>query len=264
MATSSKSATPTSPDTATALLAKLDEILTRQTAMERELDALRKPAEVASPRPVANGAPVVNAPLTSQANVGTLDPATIREWARQKGIEVATRGRIPEKVISDYRAAVLPSTLPATAPAPQTPKATATAVATDARFTFDHAKGTVDVADGAAEVTSLDEAVLARLTPQHLVRLSQASKRWEIAGVPVSAYVRRQCAWAAQGLLFKQWVEAGRPKLSDKTAAAMVAQSEAKGFEPIGLTPRNRQTILRLLASIRIAGYNMDEFVRSL
>ena len=56
-----------------------------------EAKARRTGGRAKSKRPAAKG--------------GNPDSARIREWAREQGIEVNERGRIPAKVLEQYRAA---------------------------------------------------------------------------------------------------------------------------------------------------------------
>lgn len=51
---------------------------------------------------LVRGAPAAPAPRPALAKV---DPAAVRAWAAQQGIEVSPRGRISRKVIDQYRAA---------------------------------------------------------------------------------------------------------------------------------------------------------------
>jgi hypothetical protein len=43
---------------------------------------------------------------TGRRNASIIDTAKIREWAREQGVEIKDRGRVPGDIIAKYRAAV--------------------------------------------------------------------------------------------------------------------------------------------------------------
>jgi Lsr2 len=76
---------------------------------ERNLSALSKGFDRfwEAARPVRGGAaPTTRARRSSRAKAGGRDPRAIRVWARENGIAVPARGRIPGSIEDQYNQAV--------------------------------------------------------------------------------------------------------------------------------------------------------------
>ena len=70
-------------------------------ALRKALDKYVASARRSSTRATGRGRPSGPRP----ARGGDADPKAVRAWAREQGLEVSTRGRIPAEILDHYRAA---------------------------------------------------------------------------------------------------------------------------------------------------------------
>lgn len=83
-----------------------DDRVTRLTLSDGEevlsLVAVPLPAPLVQPRPTQHADVPVPLPRAGDA---AAERAAIRAWARQQGLEVSDRGKLPQRVVEAYRAA---------------------------------------------------------------------------------------------------------------------------------------------------------------